>query len=331
LPCAVDLCGVITSFQPTMSLTGKDGQELVKREVTIADDTCCSMTVTLWGDRAKQEDNVFDGNPVVTLKSIAVKEFNNSRSGSLIQSGALVFDSTAAEAKRVREWWSQGGSSQKLVNLSQQSGGDGARARSATGTTLAGIRLACERLSSQPEIFSVVAWLAGVQTRKQGEPQPLHYMACQEPKEVGKALTCNKRVDESGFCASCNRAGKVAPRMNIRCKFVDSQEQAWIGSFHEGAAKILGMSGEEIRAMELAVGEKGEAGREELDAAIRKRYFDKPINITLRAKQETYNGETRANVSVIDARPVSHGEHGRQMLKEISELLAKGALSQAGA
>lgn len=215
------------------------------------------------------------------------------------------------------------------MNLSQQAVGDGARARNTTVTTLAGLRLACERLSSQPEIFSVVAKLAGVQTRKQGEPQPLHYMACQEPKEAGKAWACNKRVDESGFCASCNRAGKVAPRINIRCKFVDFEEQAWLTSFHEGAAKILGMSGDEIRAMELAAGEKGEAGREELDAAIRTRYFDKPLNITLRAKLETYNGEARSNVSVIDARPVSHSEHGRQMLKDIRELLAKEA--QAGA
>merc|ERR1711865_1086930 len=104
------------------------------------------------------------------------------------------------------------------AELSQSAGGggDNARARNATWTTLAGIRLASERLSAQPELFNVVARLALVQTRKQGEPQPLHYMACQELKEGGfRNQTCNKRVDESGFCAACNRAGKVAPRMNV--------------------------------------------------------------------------------------------------------------------
>jgi len=89
------------------------------------------------------------------------------------------------------------------------------------------------------------------------------------------------------------------------------------------------MSGEELRALELAATEKVEAGREELDAVIRKRYFEKPIQVTVRAKMDSYNGEARVNVSIIDARPVSHGEHGRQMLKDIHELLAKEA--QAGA
>jgi len=324
VPCTVDLCGIVSGFGTTVSVKSKDGQELVKRDITIADDSATSMTVTLWGDRAKQEDKVFEGNPVVTLKAVGVKDWNNSRSGSLLQGGALVFNSTAPEAARVQQWWSQGGSSQDLVQLSQQAGGgggDAARARNATATTISGVRRASESVSSQPEHFSMVARLALVQTRKQGEPQPLHYMACQEPKE-SNGWPCNKRVDESGFCASCNRAGKVAPRLNMRCRFLDYEDQVWLTSFHEAATRILGMSGEEVRALELTAAEKGEAGREELDNVIRKKYFDKPINVTVRAKLDTYNGEARTNVTVVDARPVSYGEHGRRMLKDIHELLA---------
>lgn len=333
LPCTVDLCGVITSFKPTASVTSKEGQELVKREITIADDTATSMIVTLWADRAKQEDKVFEGNPVVTLKSVAVKDWQGSRSGSLLQSGALVFGSTAPEAKRAAQWWSQGGSSQDLVQLSQLSGAGGAdfaRARNSTATTLTGVRLASERLSSQPELFSVVARLALVQTRKQGEIQPLHYMACQEPRDFnGKPLPCNKRVDESGFCAVCNKAGKVTTKLNIRSRFVDYEDQAWLTCFHEAAVRILGMSGDDVRAMELAANERGEAGREELDGKIKSKYFDKPMNVIIRAKMDTYNGEARPNITVVDARPVSCGEHGRHMLKEINECLAAGMSYQA--
>jgi len=328
VPCTVDICGILTSFKPTMSVTAKDGTELTKREVTIVDDSATSMTVTLWGDRAKQEDKVFEGNPVITLKSVAVKEFRESKAGSLSQNGALIFKSDAPEAKRVQQWWSQGGSTQEVVDLSEiKGGGDNSRARNATPTTLAGIRLATDRLSSEPELFSIVARLALVQTRKQGEIQPLHYMACQEPREskFGKPLPCNKRVDEQGFCPTCNLSGKVAPRVNVRCRFVDFEDQAWLTSFHEAACKILGMTGEEVRAMELAAAEKGEAGREELDAKIKANYFDKPMSVTVRAKLDSYNGEARANVTVVDARPVAYGEHGRQMLKDIQDILAKEA------
>lgn len=330
IPCSVDVCGVITSFKPLMSVTSKEGQELTKREIVIADDSSTSMTVTLWAERAKQEDKVFEGHPVAAIKGVAVKEFLGGRSGSLLQSGALVLNPSFPEAKKAQDWWAQGGNTQNLVDISQaQAGGDSGRGRNATPTSLAGLRLASERLSATPEIFSVVTRLAGIQTRKQGEPQPLHYMACQEPKEAGKNLPCNKRVDESGFCPSCNKTGKVAARMNIRCKFVDFEDQTWLTSFNEAATKILGMSADEIRALELAAGEKGEAGREELESAIRKNYFDKPLNVTVRANMQTYNGEARPNMAVIDARPLSYGEHGRQMLKDIQEMMAKEA--QAGA
>merc|ERR1712232_693323 len=99
-----------------------------KRDITIADDTATSMTVTLWADRAKQEDKVFEGNPVVTIKSVAIKEFQGNRQGSIQASGALIFNSTAPEAKRVQQWWAQGGSSQDILELSKIEKGAGGNA-----------------------------------------------------------------------------------------------------------------------------------------------------------------------------------------------------------
>jgi len=329
LPTTVDICGVITNYLPSQSVNTKEGVELLKRELTIADDTATSLKVTIWGDRAKQDDSVFDGNPVVALKSVAVKEWKETRSGSLSSGGELMIKPSMAEATRLQQWWLQGGSSQELKQLSVLPAGSEATNRSGKATTLSGLRDASEQLGSQPEIYNLVARLALVQMQKQGAPQPLHYMACQEPKEGYKNLTCNKRVDEQGFCASCNRAGKVAPRLNVRCRFVDFEDQAWLTSFHEGASKILGMSGQEVRDLEQAAAEKGEAGREELEAAIKSRYFDKPMNITVRAKMDNYMGEPRTNVTITDARPVSKSEHGRHMLKEIGELLSKSALAGA--
>lgn len=323
LPFTIDLCGIISSFKSTQTVNSKEGVELTKREITVTDDTATSMSITLWGDRAKQDDSVFEGHPTVVLKSVLVKEFRESRSGGLLQGGELLLKPNMPEAQRVQQWWSQGGSKQDLVDLSQAAaGGDGGKSRNATPTSLAGLRLASERLGYEPELFSMVSRLALVQTTKKGEAQPLHYMACQEPKE-GKGYPCNKRVDGQGFCNTCNRAGKVAPRLTVRCRFVDFEDAAWLTSFHEAATKIIGMTGEEVRALELAAAEKGEAGREELEGLIRKTYFGKPMNVTVRAKMDNYNGEARANFTVTDVRPVSQADHGRQMLKDINELLAQ--------
>jgi replication factor A1 len=197
-PCTVDVCGIVTSFQPPMTVRTKQEVMLTKREITVADDTATSMTVTLWGERAQQEDKNFESNPVVALKSVAIKEWNGGRSGSLLQNGSIVFNPPLVEAKRVQEWWLQGGSSQQLVQLSIQGGvGGDSRAQNAKHTTLAGMRLASDQLTNQPETFTAVTRLALIQTRKQGEPQPLHYHACQEPRE-GSSLRCPERGVETG-------------------------------------------------------------------------------------------------------------------------------------
>merc|ERR1719243_332613 len=121
--------------------------------------------------------------------------------------------------------------------------------------------------------------------RKQGETQPLVYMGCQEPKE-GNGLPCNRRLDSSGFCASCNRAGKAAPRLNVRCRFADYGDSCWLTTFHEPAQKVLGLTGERCRELE-----EGAGGREALEAAVRNQFFGELLQVTVRAKLDTYNGE----------------------------------------
>jgi len=320
LPCTVDICGILTHAGPCISFTSKDGKELVKREMTVADDTATSITVTLWGERAKQEDKNFEGSPTVGMKGVMVKEWNGGRSGSLSESGSLVFSPKVADAERVQRWWNEGGKTQSITALTQaNSFGNGMSSRASNVKTmdLAEMRKKTELLLDQPELFSVVCRLGLVQTTKRGEPQPLLYTACQELKE-GKALPCNRRVDSTGFCAACNKAGKAAPRFNLRCRFADFADNAWLTTFHEAAQLVAGMTAEQAQGIE-----QGPGGREALDAAIAGKYFNQPLQLTVRAKLDTYNGEARTNVTCIDARPVQRGEHGRAMLQEIREKLLK--------
>eukprot|EP00413_Alexandrium_margalefii_P017063 CAMPEP_0204531998 /NCGR_PEP_ID=MMETSP0661-20131031/11482_1 /ASSEMBLY_ACC=CAM_ASM_000606 /TAXON_ID=109239 /ORGANISM="Alexandrium margalefi, Strain AMGDE01CS-322" /LENGTH=461 /DNA_ID=CAMNT_0051538197 /DNA_START=54 /DNA_END=1439 /DNA_ORIENTATION=+ len=313
LPCFVDLCGTITSASATVSFTSKDGKDLVKRNITIADDSATSLTISIWGERAKLEDSTFEGNPMVGLKGVTVKEWNGGRSGSLSEGGALVFEPKIPEADRVRQWWSQGGSTQSLTSLTVEGGAGGARRAVAKTSDLAGLRQLSEQVVDQPELCSVVCRLALVQLQKKGEVQPLCYTACQELKE-GRSLPCNRRVDSSGFCASCNRAGKATPRFNLRCRFADFGDNAWLTTFHEAAEQVVGMTAQQAQSIE-----QGEGGREALDAAIAGTYFSRPLQLTVRAKLDTYNGEARTNVTCIDARPVPRGEHGRAMLREMRQ------------
>lgn len=324
LPAKVDICGVVTAFKPVFSFTSKDGKELIKREITLADDTATSMEVTLWGDRAKIEDSKFEGRPLVAVKGVLVKEWNGGRSGSLLQDGTLIFDPEGTEAQRVQKWWREGGSSQTIAALSVTGGGGAGQRRDAKDATFSDIRQVVETIPEKPEIYSVVSRLATVQTRKQGEVQPLTYLACTNPKD-GSTLLCNRRVDESGFCAGCGQNGKPVARMNLRCRFVDFADSAWLTTFHEAAEQVVGMTAVQVRALE-SEGSQGEDRK--IDECLKSRfYMSQPLQVTIRAKSDSYNGEVRCNVSCIDARPVSRREHGRKMLGEINAMLGGVAVA----
>jgi len=316
LPLKVDLCGVVVGFKPSFSFKSREGKDLVKREITLADDTATSVEVTLWGERAQVPDEKFESNPVIALKSVIIKEWNGGRSGSLLQDGMLEFSPEGPEAARIRSWWSTGGSANTITAMSASRSGGGA-GKNAKDACLADIRRIAESLPETPELYKVTARLGLVQTQKQGQRQPLSYMACSAPRE-GTQLLCNKRVDENGTCPVCGAVGKAVARLNTRCRFVDYSDSAWMTTFHEGAELLLGMSGDQVRSLEKGPGEGNE-----IDEQLKPRYYTgTPYQLTIRSKTDVYQGESRCNISCVNARPIQRGEHGRLLLSEIDQMLA---------
>lgn len=289
-PCRVDLCGIVSAFKPIGTVTTKDGRELTKRDITLVDDTGSSMEVTLWNELAQTEDKKFESNPLIGIKSILVKEFNGGRSGSTLERNGLFFEPDGSVANRIRKWWASGGSSQAVASISS-TGGGGGRARNARDCNLATMRQASENAGEQPEFYNCVGRMALLQFRKKGEQVPIY-------REVVKD-------------------GKANLRFLIRCRFTDFSDSAWLTTFHEAAEQVLKMKVEDVQAIET-----GDGGQEKLEEQIQKRYFVDPVQLTIRAKMDSYNGEPRSNVCCVEARPLNRREHGRVLLKEIQQMIA---------
>eukprot|EP00435_Cladocopium_sp_Y103_P060098 s62_g21.t2 len=319
LPCSVDICGILISYEQPIAFESKDGRKLVKRNIIVADDTGMSMTVTLWAERAEKDDSAFSGSPVVAMKGVMVKEWQGGLSGSLTEGGKLDLHPDLPEAKRVLEWWKTSGHAQDLTFISQTTGSPGPRV-SGKILDVMEMKQACEQVVTEQQTYSVYCRLAAVQTRKRDEVQPLYYTACLEPKEgimQGRTLPCNRRVDENEFCAVCQKKGKVGPRLNLRCKFEDASGNCWVTAFHPAAEKVLSLTAQEVQEIEQ------KQGREAIENRLKDAYYGEMLQIHLRAKPEMYNGETRTGVSCIAASLATVRDHSRFMLKEIEEMLAK--------
>jgi len=197
------------------------------------------------------------------------------------------------------------------------SGSGGGAGKNAKEVSLTELRQIAQTLPENPTTYKVTARLGQIQTTKQGQKQPLSYMACSAPRE-GTQLMCNKRVDETGKCPVCGSMGKAVARLNTRCRFVDYADSIWCTTFHEGAEALLGMTGDEIHALEQADGTDVE------DAIKQKYYQGTPFQLTIRVKTDMYQGEAKPNTSCIGARPIQREEHGKQLLAEINQMLGDG-------
>merc|ERR1712137_235398 len=179
------------------------------------------------------------------------------------------------------------------------------------------MRQKAENVGQTPEVYKVFCRLTGVQMRKQGEKVPFHYIACAEPRE-GSSLLCNRRVDQSGFCAACNRAGKTAVRLSARACFADYEQSVWLSCFNESAGPLFDMDGDAVAKLDDGV----DTNREKLESLIQSRYFGDMLEVTVRSKLDSYQGEPRANSTCGMIAPVNRRARGREMLAEIQAMLA---------
>jgi len=325
LPCRAEFIAVVSTVQPVTTVRAKDGRELTKRDISIVDKTGLSIDVTMWGANA-QTDEALEGHPVIAIKPVLIKEFNGGRNAGTLESTIVEINPVSKEAAALKQWWAEGGSTAAATTISSRGGGGGGAAKNAEQVSLAEIRQRTEMLmSEQQQVYKVMARVNVALTKKQGEKVTLHYMACAETREGQYgALPCNKRVDESGFCALCNKHGKTVCRLNARVKYSDYSDAMWFGTFHEACEQVLSMPADKFKELDT-----GADGQDKVEAMLKQLYFDQPFELVVKAKLDSYNGEPRTNTTVGTAMPVNRRDRGRKMLSEIQEMLAVGPVGGA--
>lgn len=75
-------------------LIARSGKETDRRNLTLVDDTCTEINLTLWGDSAKANGDRWEGNPIVAFKGIKVLLYRAICVASLV-AGLLGADGAA--------------------------------------------------------------------------------------------------------------------------------------------------------------------------------------------------------------------------------------------
>ena len=173
-------------------------KELKKREIHLADNSNCSIAITLWGKTA-EDFNAAD-NPIVLLKGVKLSDYNG-RTGSVLVSTTIQINPDIPEAHTLRGWYDQGGCCD-IQDLSAGTAGGGMGGSGGGSVTQTNWKTLEQVREEQLGMGDKADYFTSVGTITYARKENSMYMAC--PTE-----NCNKKViDQNNGFYRCEKCGK---------------------------------------------------------------------------------------------------------------------------
>jgi replication factor A1 len=182
----VDVIGICKDVTDLTNFTSKAGRDMTKREVTLVDQTSAAITLTLWGDDARNF-NGFD-QPVVLVRGAKVGEYGGGK--TLSGGNSVKINPDITEGHRLRGWFDMG-TNTEFKSLSTRTQGN------MTTEFVSFKEAKVNNLGSgdKPDYFSTVGFIHNIKAANS------FYKAC--PNQ-----DCNKKLHDNDNgtwrCEKCN-------------------------------------------------------------------------------------------------------------------------------
>ncbi|KAA1469388.1 replication factor-a protein [Dentipellis sp. KUC8613] len=291
-----DVIGIVKEVGDVGEIMTKTSRTLTKRELTIVDQSGFSVRVTLWGKQAEQYQG-FD-QPVVAFKGVKVGDFGG-RSLSVLGSSIMTINPDISEAHQLRGWYDDAGAKASFHSHSTGGGmsGSSATINRSEMRTLNDVKESQLGMSDKPEYFSCRATIMHI------KPDNLWYPAC--PTDG-----CNKKVIQQGDSWRCEKCDKSYDhpeyRYIISMAVADYSGQAWLQGFNDVGVVIFGMTANELHKIR-------EADEAHFNAIMQKAQCN-AYNYACRAKQDTFNDQTRVRYGISRIQPLNYVEEARSYI-----------------
>lgn len=283
----VDVIGIVRSASDCSEIlsTKLGGKTLLKRDLTLVDDTNCEVKLTLWGEKAQA---AFDwaSQPIAAFRNVKVGDFGG-RSLSSMNGSSIAINPDIPEGLAIYRWQEQfHGSLPASMSLSTGGAGGGSGPDPLERRkTISSIR--DENMGSASDKGDFISFRGTViYIKHDSDPW---YAACPTPG-------CNKKVTESmsgeWLCEKCARSfPNCSRRYILNLTMADSTGSAWFTVFNEQAERLLGVPAQTLHDYRT---ENNEADYEKVFSdALFKTFLCKA-----RVKQELVNDEMRTKSAV---------------------------------
>ncbi|KAF8558347.1 replication factor-A protein 1 [Imleria badia] len=300
-----DVIGIVKEVGPLGEVISKaSNKSVAKRDLTIVDKSLYSVRMTIWGRQA--ETFAADDLPVVAFKGVKVGDFGG-RSLSVLSSSYMTISPDIEEAHLLRGWYDGIGAEKSFQSHSN--------AMSSGGPSFGGFNRNEMRhisdvkdsqlgMSDKADFFSVRATVMHIKSEN------IAYPGC-------PAQGCSKKVTDMGDGWRCEKCEKAYERPEYRyimsMAVADWSGQAWFQGFNETGVAVFEKTADEV--MEIKERDEHEYN------ALMAQSAGKTFNFSCRAKQDTYNEQTRVRYGISKLSQLDYYEeakHLRDLIKESS-------------
>lgn len=195
----VDVVGICRDASDLSNITVRaTGRELIKRELTLVDQSNVCISLTLWGEDAKS----FDGSlqPVVLVKGARIGEFGGGKTLGMISGSVMKLNPDIPEGHRLRGWFDNGGGENVTTTLSTRSNGN----YSTEWLTFHETKVKNLGGGDKPDYFQTVAFIHNVRSGNS------FYKAC-------PTAECQKKVvDQDNGQYRCDKCNSDFPNFKYR-------------------------------------------------------------------------------------------------------------------
>ncbi|KAJ6531268.1 hypothetical protein B0H19DRAFT_1191005 [Mycena capillaripes] len=304
-----DVLAIVKEVGDMTEITSKaTSRQILKRELTLVDNSGFQVRMTLWGKQAEQFSSPeaviafksvkvgdYGGKIASQLPSTTLTPFRAGRSLSFFSSSTMAINPDIPPAHSLRGWYDAAGKNESY-QAHQSSGGSGG-AVGGTGFQRNEIRNILDIKASElgmgdnSEYFSMRATIVFM------KPDSMWYPACQKPE-------CNKKVTEDGGgwrCEKCNQSWPQ-PRyryiMSMACS--DWSDQAWLQGFNEVGEAVFGKTADELHELQ-------ERDPTAFTSTVQEATCE-TFNFLCRARTDTYNGQARVRYGISRIHPLNYKE-----------------------
>ncbi|PLW06791.1 hypothetical protein PCANC_25350 [Puccinia coronata f. sp. avenae] len=295
----LDVVGILKDVGEIGEIITKINQKtLIKRDITLVDQSAFSIRMTLWGKTAETFDAPTES--VLAFQGVKVGDFGG-RTLSMLSSSVMLANPDIPEAFELKGWYDNEGANTKIQSHSSSGAAIGREVTEDSLKTVAEIKEAELGTNDRGDYFNFRATIMYIKS------ETISYPACPTDR-------CNKKMvrdgDDDWRCEKCDKLFPAPDhRYLIQMTVQDHTGTLWLSGFNEVGQVILPMTANEL----IAIKETDEAQYQKVvtDATAR------TYTMVCRAKEETYNDINRTKYSVLRVEPVDWVSAGHKLAESL--------------